>query len=104
MYRYRFHAQVTYGHFNEYIKLWQDLNVIARKRGWREASVWAPTVGSANEVIVEMEFSDLASFQKQNEAFQADAEAMKVYRGGAGITVQGSALDELIEQVTKPLA
>ena len=104
MYRYREIQQVVYGHFNEFIKAWQDLAAIYRKRGWPEPTVWTPTVGVGNEAIVETDYGDLASFQKVNEAFESDAEAMKVYRGLAGIIVQGSSRSEIIVRVTKPLA
>jgi hypothetical protein len=104
MYRYRETQQVLYGHFNEFVKGWQELAVIFRKKGWPEPSIWAPTLGVGNDVIVEMDYGDLASFQKTNEAFQADAEVMKLYRGMAGLIVQGSNRSEIIERVTKPLA
>jgi len=104
MYRYREIQQVVYGHYNEFLKAWQELAAIGQKRGWPEPNVWTPTVGVGNEAIVETEYRDLASFQKAYEAFQSDAEAMKVYRGLAGIIVQGSSRSEIIEQVTKPLA
>lgn len=104
MYRYRETQQVIYGHFNEFIKAWQDLGAICRKKGWPEPIVWAPTLGVGNEATVEMDYVDLASFQQSYQAFQADAEAMKVYRGMAAIIVQGSNRSEMIERVTKPLA
>lgn len=78
------------GRFNEYLKVWQDIHAIARKRGWAESTVRVPTVGTGNETIIEIEYPDLASFQKHSQAFQADAEVMKVYRVSAGIVVQGS--------------
>lgn len=104
MYRYRAYQQVLYGHFNEFFKAWQELGGISRKRGWPEPRVWVPTVGTGNEAIVEIDFPDLAAFQRHYEAFQSDAEAMKLYRSCGAIVVQGSAHDELVEQVTKPLA
>jgi len=104
MYRYRAYQQVLYGHFNEFLKAWEELGAISRKRAWPEPSVWVPTVGTGNEVIIEIDFRDLAAFQRHSEAFQSDAEVMKLYRGTAGILVQGSAHDELVEKVTKPLA
>lgn len=104
MYRYREIQQIAYGHYNDFVRAWQDLTVICEKRGWPKPIVWTPTVGIGNEAIVETDYRDLASFQKAYEAFQSDAEAMKVYRGLAGIIVQGSSRSELNEQVTKPLA
>jgi hypothetical protein len=104
MYRYRAHQQVLYGRFNEFFEAWQALGVISRKRGWPEPNVWAPTVGTGNEVIVEVEFRDLTEFQRYNEAFQSDAEAMKLFRATGSIVVQGSVRDELLEQMTRPVA
>jgi hypothetical protein len=82
----------------------EELNAIARKKGWPETKVWTPVVGTGNAAVLEDEYADLASFERVNRAFQADAEAMKIFRGMAGIVVQGSAHDEIFEQVSRPLA
>jgi len=104
MYRHRAYQQVVYGRFNDFLKIIEELNAVAHKRGWPESSVWTPVVGTGNEAVIEEEYSDLASFAKVSSAFQSDAEAMKLFRGIAPLVVQGSARDELIELVTKPLA
>jgi len=104
MYRHRFHQQVVYGHFNEFLKANDELNAIARKKGWPESKIWTPVVGTGNDAVLETEYPDLATFEKVNRAFQADPESMKIFRGTAGIVVQGSVHDELFEQVTRPLA
>jgi hypothetical protein len=104
MYRHRAYQQVVYGRFNDFLKTVEELNSVARKRGWPESSVWTPVVGTGNEAVIEDEYSDLASFAKVSSAFQSDADAMKLFRGLAQVVVQGSARDELIEMVTKPLA
>jgi hypothetical protein len=104
MYRYRATQQVLYGRFNEFLKAWQELNIIFHRRGWPEATVWVPTVGTGNEVVLEMDFPDLADFQKWYQAFQADLEGMNLYRATKDVVVQGSLHDELIERVMKPIA
>jgi hypothetical protein len=104
MYRERQYGQVFYGRFNDFLKLWEELNAIARKRHWPEWTIWVPTVGASNDVIVEREFPDLASYAKASDAFQSDPETMKVYRSGSSLVVQGSVRNELLEEVTKPLA
>jgi len=38
MYRYRAYQQVIYGHFNEFLKANDELNAIARKKGWPESA------------------------------------------------------------------
>lgn len=104
MYRHRAYVQVVYGHFNEFLKATLELNAIARKRGWPESSIWVPVVGTGNVLVLEEEYPDLASFAKVGEAFQSDAEAMKIYRSTSSLVVQGSVHDELFEEVKKPLA
>jgi len=104
MYRHRTYQQVIYGHFNDFLKATEELNAIAHKRGWPESSIWNPVVGTGNEVVLEEEYSDLATFAKVGDAFQSDEEAMKIVRSTTHMIVQGSARNELFEQVTKPLA
>ena len=104
MFRSRSYAQVVYGHFNDYLKATLELNAISRKRGWPESSIWTHVVGTGNEVILEEEYADLASFQKATDAFQSDAEAMKIFRSTSNLVVQGSVRNELLEEVKKPLA
>jgi hypothetical protein len=104
MYRHRAYQQVAYGRFNDFLKTVEELNTVGRKRGWPESSVWTGVVGTGNEAVLETDYSDLASFAKVASAFQSDAEAMKIFRSLASIVVQGSAHDELLEMITKPLA
>jgi hypothetical protein len=104
MFRHRAYAQVVYGRFNDYLKAMHELNAVCRKRGWPESSIWSPVVGSANEVVTEEEYADLASFQKVGDAFSADAEAMKIFRGSTSLVVQGSVHDELFQEMSEPLA
>ena len=104
MYRRRQHSQIVYGRFNDFLKAVNELNAVARKRGWPESSIWVPTVGRGNDVILEQEYADLNSFGKAGDAFSDDADAMKIWRSMASLVVQGSVHDELWEDVKKPLA
>ena len=38
MYRARFHVQVKYGHFKDYFTICEQLNELARSRGWAEST------------------------------------------------------------------
>jgi hypothetical protein len=104
MYRLRLIAEVKYGHFKEYLELSTKMNELIRERGWTEFAVWSPAVGTANEVIAEADYPDLATFEKEGDAFQSDAEAMKLNRSFAEHTVQGSARSELLVTVPDDLA
>jgi hypothetical protein len=97
VYRFRFTVQVRYGHFKEHLEGWQQLNEIARSRGWVESTFWAPTVGTANEFVVEMDYPDLATFQREGDAFSSDVEAMTLFRSMSEFVVDGSGRTELLE-------
>lgn len=97
MVRARFIVQVRYGHFAEYLKALEQLNEIARERGWAEATFWVATSGTANELVAEVEYPDLAAFERDGNAQAADAEWMKVIRSTVDLVVQGTGRSELFQ-------
>ena len=97
MIRARFMAQVRYGHFAEYLKALEQLNEIAQERGWADSTFWVATAGTANELVAEVDYPDLATFEREGEAQAADAEWMKVIRSTVDMVVQGSARSELFQ-------
>jgi hypothetical protein len=97
MFRFRFRVQVRYGHFKEYFAQQQRLNEINKDRGWPQATFWVPTIGTSNELIGEIDYPDLATFQRVGEAFGSDAEAMGLMRSGIEHIVEGSGQTELFE-------
>ena len=97
MVRARFIVQVRYGHFAEYLKALEQLNEIARARGWAEATFWVATAGTANEVIADVEYPDLATFDHEGQAQSSDSEWMKVIRSTADMVVQGTGRSELLQ-------
>jgi hypothetical protein len=104
MYRVRLTAQVKYGHFKEYYELSKKLNELSRQRGWTEYRLWVPTVGIGNEMVAEWDYPDLATFQKEGDAFMTDAEAMELNRSFAEHVVQGSVRSELLETMPEEIA
>jgi hypothetical protein len=98
MYRHRIRQQILYGQFREYMEIAEEVIALRRKLGLAAASLWAPTFGTANEVVWETEYADLATFQRENQAFYSDVEAMKQWRLLWQHAVQGSVQDELLEE------
>ena len=89
--------QVKYGHFKEFLTIWEQMNELARSRGWAESTFWVPTVGTANEFILETDYPDLKTCQSEGDAFSADAEAMTLFRSTSEHVVEGSGHSELLE-------
>jgi hypothetical protein len=101
MYRQRIRQQIVYGKFREYMEIAEEVIALRRKLGLAEARLWAPTFGPANEVTWEVEYPDLASFQRENEAFYSDADVMEQWRRLWQYAVQGSIQDELQEEAPR---
>jgi hypothetical protein len=97
MYRQRIRQQVLYGQFREYMEIAQEVISLRQRLGLAEPTLWAPTVGTGNEIIWELEYPDLATFQRENEAFYADAGLMKQWRRLWEHAVQDSTHDELLQ-------
>ena len=97
MVRARFIVEVRYGHFADYLKTGEKLNEIARGRGWAEATFWVATAGKANELIAEVDYPDLATFERERDATSADAEWMKVIRSTVDMVVQGTGRSEVLQ-------
>jgi hypothetical protein len=98
MYRQRIRQQILYGQFREYMEIAKQVIALRQKLGLAESTLWAPVFGTANEVVWEIEYPDLATFQRENEAFYSDADAMKQWRRLWQHAVQGSIQDELLEE------
>ena len=96
MYRHRFHFSVERGHYNEFFKSMEKLNRINRERGWKEFRMWGLVFGPINHVVLETEYPDLATLEREYKAFQQDGEAMKVWREPSDIVED--AYDELWEE------
>ncbi len=99
MHRYRITVQVKYGRFKEHMEICEKLNDIARARSWTESTLWVPTVGVANQVIIEWDYPDLATFEREGEAFNTDAEARALVPALVDCIVEGSTHSELLQPV-----
>jgi hypothetical protein len=94
MYRFRVHLQARFGHFKELLEQEQKLNALRRRRGWPEATFWVS--GKLNELIVEFDYPDLATFERVDEKFRADVEAMALIRGDAKLLVDDTGYSEFL--------
>jgi hypothetical protein len=90
MVRHRFHMIVTLGRFNDALKWVRAMNDDAKKNGWPESRMMSPGFGPVNQLIVEMEYADLAMLDKQQNEFNANAEAMATFRSGIDLNAAGT--------------
>ena len=97
--RVRMISEIRYGEFGAYLKTLRTLMSRMEAAGLRPGRAFVPTAGRNNEIVWEIEYPDLATYQKENEAFYASPEVFEAFRSGAQYVVQGSARVELYEDV-----
>jgi hypothetical protein len=97
MYREVLRQEIIYGRYKEVVESIDEINGLLRSRGMAEYRAWTPTFGKLNELILELEFPDLATYERESDAFSSDLEIMKLWRSSAQLVVQGSAANELLE-------
>lgn len=98
MYRQRIRQQVLYGQFREYMEAADELMARRGALGLAAPTLWAPVVGRGNEIVWELEYADLATFERETAAFYGDTDAMKHWRALWQLAVQGSTHDELLQE------
>ena len=98
MYRQRIRQQILYGQFREYMGIAEEVIVRRRELGLAPATLWAPTFGVANEVVWEIDYADLAAYERENDLFYSDGEVMNQWRRLWQHAVQGSIVDELLQE------
>jgi hypothetical protein len=96
MYQLRNTVTVRYGKFREYHAAMEQLNEIARQRGWLEASLFVPVAGVDNQYICQWNYETLADYERETEGFYSDTEAMKVFRSAAKLVIEGTSRSELL--------
>lgn len=86
VFRQRIYHSVPYGHFDEVVGLCMQLNDLIQSRGGTPGTLWTPTVGPQNELIVEFEFTDLGAFGQGRTSSNADpVETALVGKIGAAV-------------------
>jgi len=96
MYQMRNTVTVRYGKFREYHTAMEQLNEIARQRGWVEATLLVPVAGVDNQYVCQWDYPTLADYERETESFYTDSDAMKVFRGAADFVIEGTSRSELL--------
>jgi hypothetical protein len=104
MIRWRNISTIEYGHFSEALQFCHELTDVCHARGWQTPRVLVPTVGIDNQLVIEVEYPDYATYQRENEQVYRDAEFMKLIRSLAQITYPQSSRSELLEDAPVTIA
>jgi ABC-type glycerol-3-phosphate transport system substrate-binding protein len=96
MYRARYHFKLKGGNsWNEFLAVATQFSEVGKKRGWAGMTFWTQVVGPFNEIVIESEYADLASFERESKAIYADEEAMKAVSKWGELLIEGAGHNEL---------
>lgn len=98
MYRERIHLTVAdIDGWNEAIDAMTEINGVLERLGQPTGTIWTETVGVFNQLVVEVDYVDLASYEAANKVFYANEEIRKQLPRLNHASVQGKGYTELLE-------
>lgn len=89
--------EIRYGHWNDAIEAATEINRLCLDRGIRPARLLISSFGPANRMVTEVEYDSLAELEEEQKRFFSDPDIMKQVRVMAEITVQGSVVEQLLQ-------
>ena len=99
MIRERLHATVRdLDGWNEYLALVREIDEIQEAAGRvRSSGVWTQVVGPFNEIIVELEYPDLATYERETQAAMSDPQIAKLVSRFESLTIAEKGYNELFQ-------
>jgi hypothetical protein len=102
MIRERTHFTVkTMAGWNEALDLIHEIDEIQLAAGRTTGRVWTQVAGQFNELIIETDYQDLATYQLETEALMSDPAAVKLFPRFEEITVAEKGYNELFMSADK---
>ena len=97
MIRERLHFTVKTGSaWNDALGLIREIDEIQIAAGRVTGTVWTQVVGPFNEMVIETDFPDLATYERESEALMSDPAVLKLFPQFDAITVEGKGYNELL--------
>jgi hypothetical protein len=82
MYRERVILKPTREGWPEAIENARRLSELAELRGRQEATIWTQSFGPFNEIVIETDYPDLATYEREHAEASADEEARELRAEG----------------------
>ena len=86
--------------WNEAIAVVDEVNKLCASKGWSQATVYTRTVGRFGEICLEIEYPDLATFERENKEWMAEPGIGELMRRIDEIALEDPGYSELWEEAT----
>lgn len=81
--------------WNEFLDLVHQIDEVQIAAGRATGTVWTQVVGQFNEIIIETDHPDLATYERESEAVMSDPAVLKLFPRIQEITVADKGYSEL---------
>jgi hypothetical protein len=97
MIRERLHFTVKGGSaWNDALDLIREIDEIQIAAGRATGTVWTQVVGPFNEIVIETDYPDLATYERESNAIMTDPAVLKLFPRFEEATVAGKGYNELL--------
>ncbi len=86
--------------WNEAITIVEEVNKLCASNGWAQGTVFTRTVGPFNEMCLEIEYADLATFERENKEWMNEPGIGELMRRIDAIPTEDLGYSELWEEAT----
>ena len=102
MIRERIHFTVkNLAGWNEALDLIREVDEIQAAAGRATGTVWTQVVGQFNEIVIETDYPDLSTYERESAAMMSDPATMKLFARFEEITVTEKGYNELFMSAEK---
>ena len=81
--------------WNEALDLIREVDEIQAAAGRATGTVWTQVVGQFNEIVIETDYPDLSTYERESGAMMSDPATMKLFARFEEITVTEKGYNEL---------
>jgi len=81
--------------WNEALDLIREVDEIQAAAGRATGTVWTQVVGQFNEIVIETDYPDLSTYERESGAMMSDPATMKLFSRFEEVTVTEKGYNEL---------
>ncbi|MDQ1600599.1 MAG: hypothetical protein QOD68_2073 [Actinomycetota bacterium] len=87
--------------WNEALDLIREVDEIQAAAGRATGTVWTQVVGQFNEIVIETDYPDLSTYERESGAMMSDPATMKLFARFEEVTVTEKGYNELFMTAEK---
>jgi hypothetical protein len=81
--------------WNEALEMIHEIDEVQAAAGRATSTVWTQVAGPFYEIVIEVDYPDLASYEREQKAFNSDPQIAKMFGRWDEVTVPGKGRNEL---------